>query len=87
MLHFVALIPTAGRIARLVTAQSEDACFMRGQVVQKQPKLGSVKTWLRALVCARTEKNNDTSLEPVVVKYSVQFITDTLCVTKINKQR
>jgi len=38
---FVALIPTASGIARLVTAHSEDTCFMRGQVVRKQPELGS----------------------------------------------
>ena len=40
----------------MVAAQREGTRFIRGQVVQKQQKLGSENTWFLALVCARGKK-------------------------------
>ena len=40
----------------MVAAQRENTRFIRGQVVRKQLKLGSVNTWFWALVCARRKK-------------------------------
>ena len=81
MAAFFALIPTASRIARLVTAHSEDTCFMRRQVVRKQPKLGSEK--FLALVCARLEKEQEYQSRLGSDKRSMQFIIGTHCAIKI----
>ena len=52
---FVALILKASGIARLVTAHSEDTCFMGGASGSEAAQAGFGKQ-LRALVCARLEK-------------------------------